>query len=118
MNKGRTQISNAAKNLENLISNQHFEGALYIQCADVIADTECSGSELCLIRSFSALLTFSLCEHTRESSYTEKHQFPKLRRAHGTALEGGIGTSVSPGITGRRDLGPGEKAENIRFCLH
>lgn len=36
MNKGHTKIASPAKkNLENLIGNQHFEGALYFQCADV-----------------------------------------------------------------------------------
>lgn len=119
MNKGHTKIASPAKKtwkISLVISTLRVLSTFNVLMWT--ADTEGSGSELYLIRSFSALLTFSLCGHARESSYTEKQQFPKLRRAHGTALEGGIGTSVSPAITGRRDLGSGEIAENTCFCLH
>jgi len=47
-----------------------------------------------------------------------KQQFPKLERAAGTAFEGGISSSASPGITGRRELESGEKSENVCSRLH
>lgn len=62
-----------------------------------MADTE--GDGLCLIRNFlHSCVTFSQFKEARESSSMGKHEFPRLKRAPGTAFEGGIADLQTQGL--------------------
>lgn len=122
VNVGHTQIIMAAPNTENFIlrSQEIWSCSVSMCCSEstILADTQKEMDYAWLETFLHSYIIFSQFKEVRESSSMGKKEFPRLKRAPGTAFEGGIAELQTQGLLKDRNWSLKKKSGNICCGLH